>query len=209
MNGLILLSFVAALLLLTLLPLLFEELMATSLGKLHLSPESAVLLIIAIMAGGLVNIPVRRIRHARDVEIHPLAAYGIAWPQLRRVRQETVVAVNLGGCIIPTALAIYELARAHGRRHPFAVDRRRRPQHRRLLCHGPAGAGIGIALPGLVPALIAAAWGCCSLARRRRRWRSSPASQLRWWAPICSIFGTSRRWLLGSLASAAPACSTA
>src|SRR6202011_5700860 len=60
------------------------------------SGKSAVLLIIAIMAGGLVNIPVRRIRHARDVETNPLAAHGMAWPQLRRVRQETVVAVNLG-----------------------------------------------------------------------------------------------------------------
>jgi hypothetical protein len=38
-NGLILLSFVAALLPLMLLPQLFAELMAMSLGKLHLSPE--------------------------------------------------------------------------------------------------------------------------------------------------------------------------
>jgi hypothetical protein len=39
MNGLILRWFVAALLLLMLLPLLFAELAATSLGKLHLSPQ--------------------------------------------------------------------------------------------------------------------------------------------------------------------------
>jgi uncharacterized membrane protein len=77
--------------------------MAPSLGKLQLSPESAVLLTIAIMAGGLVSIPVRRIRHAGDVEIHPLAADGMAWPQPRRVRPETVVAVNPGGCVIPIA----------------------------------------------------------------------------------------------------------
>jgi hypothetical protein len=108
--------------------------------------------------------------------------------------QETILAVNLGGSIIPTALAIYERGQSMDAGTPFAVDhrRRRRPQHRRLLCHGPAGAGLGIALPGLVPAPIAAAMSCCSLASRRRRWRSSPASQLRWWAPICSIFGTSR-----------------
>ena len=37
--------------------------------------------------------------------------------------------------------------------------RRRRPQHRRLLSHGPADARVGIALPGLVQALIAAAMG--------------------------------------------------
>jgi uncharacterized membrane protein len=37
--------------------------MATSLGRLHLSPEMALLLMMAIIIGGLVNIPVKRIAH--------------------------------------------------------------------------------------------------------------------------------------------------
>jgi uncharacterized membrane protein len=159
MNPLIFLSLVAALLLLALFPLLFAELMATSLGKLHLSPESAVLLVIAIMVGGLVNIPVRRVRHDREVEIHPLAAYGMAWPQLRPVRRETIVAVNLGGCLVPTGLAIYELGQLldTAPRALWAVAVA--AGLNTIACYLMARPvpGLGIALPGLVPAFIAAA----------------------------------------------------
>jgi len=161
MNALILLSLVAALLLLVLFPLLFAELMATSLGKLHLSADSAVLLVIAIMVGGLINIPVRRIRRSHDVDDHPLAAYGMleAWPRLRRVRRETIVAVNLGGCLIPTGLAIYELGQlldaAPGALWAVAVA----AGLNIIACYLMARPvpGLGIALPGLAPALIAAA----------------------------------------------------
>jgi uncharacterized membrane protein len=159
MNPLIFFSLVAALLLLVLFPLLFAELMATSLGKLHLSPESAVLLVIAIMVGGLINIPVRRVRRGREVEVHPLAAYGMPWPQLRRVRQETIVAVNLGGCLVPTGLAIYELGQlvavAPSALWAVAVA----AGLNTVACYLMARPvpGLGIALPGLVPALIAAA----------------------------------------------------
>jgi uncharacterized membrane protein len=60
MNGFPLLSLFAFLLLLLLMPIFFGELMATSLVKLHLSPEAALLLMMAMIAG-LVNIPVKRV----------------------------------------------------------------------------------------------------------------------------------------------------
>ena len=43
-------------------PLLFGEIMLASLHKLHLSSSVALTLVIAMFAGGLVNIPVKRIR---------------------------------------------------------------------------------------------------------------------------------------------------
>jgi uncharacterized membrane protein len=49
---------------LVLLPILFGELLATNLSKLHLNPETAVLLMIAIIVGELVNIPVKHIAFA-------------------------------------------------------------------------------------------------------------------------------------------------
>jgi uncharacterized membrane protein len=159
MNPLILLSLVAALLLVVLFPLLFAELMATSLGKLHLSPEGAVLVVIAIMVGGLVNIPVRRVRLDREVEVHPLAAYGMPWPQPRRVRQETIVAVNLGGCLVPTGLAIYELGQLLNTAPRALWTVAVAAGLNTVACYLMARPvpGLGIALPGLVPALIAAA----------------------------------------------------
>jgi len=43
---------------------------------------------------------------------------------LQRVRRETVIAVNPGGCVIPTVLAIYKLG------YPLATDW--------LICWNPA-----------------------------------------------------------------------
>lgn len=155
------LSVLAALLLAALLPLLFAQLMAESLAKLHLGSTAALLLVLGVFLGGLVNIPIRRLRHARTLEVHPLAVFGLYGflPELRRARSETVLAVNLGGCVIPVAVAVYELL------HLVAFD------PGRLGAVGIAAAvnvaacyflarpvaGVGIALPALVPALLAAA----------------------------------------------------
>src|SRR5947199_957917 len=112
MNVLPLFALFAFILMLVLLPLVFGELMATSLGKLHLSPEMALLLMMAIIIGGFVNIPVKRITHERVVPTHPLAIFGLGglWPEMVRERRETIIAVNFGGCVVPTGLAVYETA---------------------------------------------------------------------------------------------------
>ena len=94
-----------------LLPFVFGELMLASLSKLHLSPSMALTLVIAIFVGGLINIPVKSVVNHRDVVVHPLAVYGFAnfWPELQRVHRETIIAVNVGGCLIPMGLVLYEI----------------------------------------------------------------------------------------------------
>jgi uncharacterized membrane protein len=161
MPALIMLSVLAALVLIALLPLLFAELMVASLNKLHLSGEVAALIVVAIVLGGFVNIPVRRVRRSATVIVHPWAAFGIydVWPRLQRVRQETVIAVNLGGCIVPVCVAAYEIiylaasdVRLLGALGVAAAANV-------LLCFRLARMvpGVGIALPALVPPLISAA----------------------------------------------------
>jgi hypothetical protein len=61
MTALPLFSLFAFIVMLVLLPILFLE-------KLHLSPETALLLMVAIIIGGFVNIPVKRIVHERVVD---------------------------------------------------------------------------------------------------------------------------------------------
>jgi uncharacterized membrane protein len=145
---------------LVLFPSFFGELMATSLGKLHLGPQMALLLMIGNIIGGLVNIPVKRIAHERVVVLHPLAVFGLGglWPVMRRERRETIIAVIFGGCVIPTALALYEVLHLA----PAGAER--------LLALLVAGGtnvavcyaiarpvqSVGILLPGLVPAAVAA-----------------------------------------------------
>ena len=160
MNRLPLFSLFAFILMLVLLPILFGELMAASLGKLHLSPEMALLLMIAIIIGGLVNIPVKRIAHQRLVPMHPLAVFGLGglWPQMRRERRDTIIAVNFGGCVVPTGLALYELLYLAAAGAPTLVALLVAGGVNIAVCYLIARPvqGVGILLPGLVPAAVAA-----------------------------------------------------
>jgi uncharacterized membrane protein len=127
--------------------------------KLDLSPSIALTVTIAMFVGGLIDIPVTRIPRQKSVSSHPLAVYGLAhfWPQAERKTLETIIAVNLGGCIVPVGLALYEIGHL-ATFNPRAV----------MLC--VAGClvnipvcyfiarpvkGVGIALPGWVSPVIA------------------------------------------------------
>jgi hypothetical protein len=144
-------SLFAFILMIALLPILFGEVMAVSLGKLHLSPEMAVLLVIAIIIGGLVKIPAKRIVRQRAVLTHPLAIFGLGglWPEMIRERRETIIAVNLGGCVIPTSLAVYELVHVEVCGPPSLPARRRRGQHRGMLFCRPTNESLPIVEDGV------------------------------------------------------------
>jgi uncharacterized membrane protein len=160
MNVLPLFSLVAFILMVVLLPLVFGELMATSLEKLHLSPEIALLLMMAIIIGGFVNIPVKRIAHERVVPMHPLAVLGLTrfWPEMVRERRETIIAVNFGGCIVPTGLAVYELLHLSAAGASALLALLVTAGVNIAVCYFVARPvqGVGILLPGLVPAAVAA-----------------------------------------------------
>ncbi|MGE5537067.1 MAG: DUF1614 domain-containing protein [Gemmatimonas sp.] len=105
-------SLLALLALLFLLPLLFGELMVASLAKLNLSPSTALGLVVAMLVGGAINIPVKRLDTPGGKPAHPLAAYRLEnlWPQLWQARRVSVVAVNVGGCLIPLLIVAYEVS---------------------------------------------------------------------------------------------------
>jgi uncharacterized membrane protein len=154
------LSLAISLVLVVLFPFVFSEMMIEGLAKLHLEPSTAVAVVATVFLGGLVNIPVARMAREDEVLVDPLAAFGLFgwWPEIRRIRRETVIAVNVGGCLIPTGLAIYELAYlaavdpstlwAAGGASVIAI----------AVCHLTARPtpGVGIVVPGLIPALVAA-----------------------------------------------------
>jgi uncharacterized membrane protein len=160
MNALSVFSLVAFVLMLVLLPALFGELMATSLGKLHLSPEMALLLMVAIIIGGLVNFPVKRVAHERVVPMHPLAVFGLGglWPGMRRERRETIIAVNFGGCVVPTGLTLYELLHLEAAGAPTLLALLVAGGVNIAVCYFAARPvpGVGTLLPGLLPAAVAA-----------------------------------------------------
>jgi len=125
----------------------FFQVAAFSFTKLGLSPQGAVFLFGLSLIGGIINIPVSR-RLVK--ERMPLLNYFFYYPP--RV-SEQVIAVNLGGAVIPVLFSFYLLHRA-----PFpptilaAVI---------VMIVSKALArpvpGMGISLPAFIPPLVAAA----------------------------------------------------
>ncbi len=149
------------LLLAVLLPLAAGQLFAATLLKLHLSGESALLLMLAMLAGSAINIPVRRIVRKEALVVDPLAIIGLmgVWPHLQRVRRETVIAVNVGGCLIPVGLAVYEMGYALSGSGSMLFGLALAALTNIAVCYWMARPvpKVGIALPGLIPAVVAAA----------------------------------------------------
>lgn len=153
------LPLVLFLILLLLLPVVFGQVLTTALLKLHLDAATSLGLALAIIVGSSINLPVKRIVHAEEVVVHPLAVFGLPWlwPSLRRVRRETVIAVNVGGCVVPTALAVYETAHVASEGWVVAGALIVAVLISAGVCYWIAKPvkGIGIAMPGLVPPLVA------------------------------------------------------
>ena len=154
------LSIIIAVLLAFILPWVFADLLATALVKLHLSPQTAAVVVFAIFAGSLVNIPIKRIARTDVLSVDPLAVFGLHgwWPELRRVRTETIVAVNVGGCVIPVGLALYEtigLSAQAGALVAIATA----AGVNIAVCYKLARPveGVGIMMPAMIPAVVACA----------------------------------------------------
>jgi uncharacterized membrane protein len=105
------LTLALAMLALCLMPFFLVDVMLAALERLHLTPQLAVLTLTGIVLGSLVNIPVYRIERDEEQLIDVAAVFGVGrWiPYFRRVRRDTIIAVNLGGCVIPSALAAWEV----------------------------------------------------------------------------------------------------
>jgi uncharacterized membrane protein len=153
------LTLALAVLFLCLMPLVLVETMQAALERLHLSPQVALAAVVAIFVGGLVNVPVYRIRREQLQPVEMIAVFG-AWgwvPYFRRVRQDTIIAVNVGGCLIPVALAgwqVFHMVRESG--WPLGALGIVVAANV-LVCYFAARPvqGVGIVMPGLLSPVVA------------------------------------------------------
>jgi uncharacterized membrane protein len=147
------------LMLLVMLPFVFGQVFAAALVKLKLDPMVAMLVVIGIFLGSPINIPVKRISRTEAMPVDPLAVFGLQgwWPMLQRVRRETVIAVNVGGCLIPVTLAIYETAHVATAGVKPLAGLLLAVFINIVVCCWTAKPvkGIGIAMPGLLPPMLA------------------------------------------------------
>jgi len=147
------------LILLFLLPFWFAQIMGMALAKLRMDPQTALFVIVGIFFGSLINIPVKRIVRQEDVPVHPFPLFGLftRWPRLQRAQRETIVAVNLGGCVIPTMVAIYEIVQLLHVDLTFLFTIVLAVAINTATCYYLAKPveGVGIAMPALVPPIVA------------------------------------------------------
>lgn len=144
------------------LPLVLADVILAALSKLGLTPTTAILAALGIFLGGLVNIPVKRVEREVPMEVSPML-FGLDRFMPRQVvrRQYTVIAVNVGGCLVPVAIAIYELIRIAGVSLTALLLALLAVAFNVGVCYSLARPvpNVGIALPSLVPALVAAVSG--------------------------------------------------
>jgi uncharacterized membrane protein len=110
-------SLILFFLLLILLPLLWfsltVEVVQIAAAKLGFAPGIAILLLTAIVLGSTINIPLYRIESQVDI-IDDFTSFWLRqfWGiPVHRVRRSTIVALNIGGGLIPLVLALYQFTR--------------------------------------------------------------------------------------------------
>lgn len=148
------------LLILLLLPLLFLDIMIVALGKLGISPEWAPLIVLGMLLGSLVNIPVMREPLKRPLPRNPMDIWGIQryLPHLQRQVTERVIAINVGGFVIPMLLVVYEVIRLW-RFYPQALGALvAAVLINVVICYSAARPvkNVGVMMPILLPGLAAA-----------------------------------------------------
>ena len=138
---------------LILLPFLMVGMIGSAFIKLGLPPTTMFWLLILTLVGSMINIPIHQLESQNLMKDQMVSFFGMRYraPVLRT--QKTVLAVNLGGAVIPALLSMYLLTHMELTLGvPLVVglvtlvsNRLARPVR-----------GLGIALPGLIPPVVAA-----------------------------------------------------
>ncbi|MCX8082919.1 MAG: DUF1614 domain-containing protein [bacterium] len=126
------------------------EIIRLALGKIGLSPSAAFMILLLSLIGSTINIPV----YTREATVIPPETsfpylhffFGIPYESTKQV-----IAINLGGCIIPLLLCIYLLPKAPILPTFFATV------ITTIICFhiSTVVPGLGVRIPALIPPLIA------------------------------------------------------
>ena len=89
------------------------QLLSIAFHKLGLSPHGALLLMLGTLFGSSINIPVARVYATAGFPPDlPNPRRGRIWPPADLTKTgQTIIAVNLGGCLIPVGIALYLVIR--------------------------------------------------------------------------------------------------
>jgi len=145
--------------LVVLLPFVFAQVFLTAMAKLHLTPEVGLLVVMGIFLGSVINIPIKKVMREEEFVVDPFSTFGLSglWPRFQRVQRETIIAINVGGCLIPTSLAVYEMGHLLTSNLTSLLVVVLAVSINVGVCYWMAKPveGIGIALPAFIPPLTA------------------------------------------------------
>ncbi len=136
---------------------LFLGFIVSAFMKIGFSAEDAFLILLLSLLGSGINIPLKTLRS--DIPVvkeNYVKVFGISYriPILQRVRNETVLAVNVGGAVIPVLISTYLLTQFPSSFLPAGIG----IAVVAAITYAVAKPirGVGIATPALVPPLTAA-----------------------------------------------------
>jgi len=140
------------------LPLLWFGLVGSAFANLGLSPATVFGLLIFTLVGSLVNIPLTTLQGQEVVQNQVISYFGmrVRLPPVRR-RRQTVLALNLGGALIPAALSLYLFIQITSRLGlPWGLLAVWGVVTLMMYKLARPVKGLGIAVPGLIPPIVAA-----------------------------------------------------
>jgi uncharacterized membrane protein len=137
---------------------LFFEVTGAAFADIGLSPMTAALVVGASLLGSYVNIPIARVYSDQPrVTDEYVTQYGITYriPRTISTARDTILAVNLGGAVIPSLVVVYLLSRYSSLLPQMVLS----VAIVAIVTHFVARPtkGLGIVTPALVPPLAAAA----------------------------------------------------
>ena len=92
----------------------FVGLLGIAFSHIGLSPMAVILILLATFLGSFFNIPVAKLKTTKPMVVEKkVSFFGITYriPEVMYGQSTTVLAVNVGGALIPTAVCIYILLR--------------------------------------------------------------------------------------------------
>ncbi|MFB3889590.1 MAG: DUF1614 domain-containing protein [Candidatus Bathyarchaeia archaeon] len=143
--------------------LLFVGAMGAAFAEVGFSPLVIALILVGTFFGSFINIPLKRLKTTVPLIREDYAGFfglGFRVPRVEFNEVSTLLAVNVGGAVIPTIVSIYLLANAtletvlYSLLSVFLVTLMAKATSRPV-------PGIGIATPGFVPPLVAVGVAFC------------------------------------------------
>ncbi|MFO1022388.1 MAG: DUF1614 domain-containing protein [Planctomycetales bacterium] len=158
LNGCLVL--LAAFFMLCILPMMFVNMLQDALQNLHLSPEGAFLVLMGMFVGSVINLPLYSIpRPAQELITPDMLPHRDPFnlPPWDPTRRETLVAVNVGGCLVPLLLAAWLLPAVMQGGPRVLTVLGLGVLANCVVCYRWARSipGLGIALPTFLPSLVA------------------------------------------------------